>query len=67
MVSGRAKKNQKGRKTFFSIGPVGKSIPMKNTSDFLAIRNGYISITPLSTDMCDNTALIKLKKNHDKI
>ena len=63
-VSGRAKKIQEGKKTFYSIGPVGRSIYTRKTSDFAAIQSGYISITPISIDMCDNIALAKLKNSH---
>ncbi|MEC7832424.1 MAG: 5'/3'-nucleotidase SurE [Pseudomonadota bacterium] len=60
----RAKKIIKNKKTYFSIGPVGRNITKTKNSDFSAIQSGYISITPLSIDMCDFVALKKLKNTH---
>ena len=57
----RAKKIKKNNDTYFSIGAVGKNMCKTKNSDFAAIQSGYISITPLSIDMCDFIALKKLK------
>ena len=47
------------------IGPVGNSVKSTKNTDFKAIQNKYISITPLTTNMCDSKKIInsiKLKK-----
>ena len=60
----RARKIQKNKKTYYSIGAVGKNISKDKTSDFVIINSQYISITPISIDMCDSFALRNLKKTY---
>mgnify|MGYP001163884721 FL=1 len=60
----RARKIQKNKKTYYSIGAVGKNISKDKTSDFVAINSQYISITPISIDMCDSFALRDLKNTY---
>jgi len=39
------------------IGPAGAAKDDKPGSDFYAVKNGYVSVTPLQTDMTQHTAL----------
>ena len=44
----------------YNIGPVGEGI-FKTATDFNAIRDGYISVTPISIDMTNMELYKKLK------
>ena len=56
----RASVLKKDKKKFFNIGKVGKGISTAG-NDFHAIEKGFISITPLTIDMTNNTIYKKLK------
>jgi len=46
------------RKVLASIGPVGTAVKSTKSNDFNAIKSKYISITPLTIDMCDHKKII---------
>ena len=46
------------QRTMADIGPVGKPNRSTRSTDFNAIQSGFISITPLTTDMSDATKII---------
>lgn len=48
--------------TVYWIGPVGNSADCGPGTDFHAIENAYVSITPLSIDLTDKSALQSLDK-----
>ena len=46
------------QKTMAEIGPVGRPYNSTRSTDFNAIKSGFISITPLTIDMSDTTKII---------
>jgi 5'-nucleotidase len=46
------------QKILASIGPVGTAAKSTKSNDFNAIKSKYISITPLTIDMCDHKKII---------
>ena len=60
----RAKKIQKNKNFFYSIGSVGRNISVSKQSDFHATQLGYISITPITINMCDTLILESLTNNY---
>ena len=61
-VSKNAKRIFKNKKSFWCIGDVGPSISTNKETDFYAIRQKYISITPINIDMTDHKIIKSLKK-----
>ena len=61
-VSKKAKKILKNKVSFWRIGDAGQSFPPAAGSDFYAIRERYISITPISIDMTNHKIIKSLKK-----
>ena len=61
-VSKNAKKIVKNKVPFWRIGDAGLSFPPVAGSDFFAIQERYISITPISIDMTDHKIIESLKK-----
>ena len=59
-ISKRAKKMITAKQTKYNVGPVGNGI-FKTATDFNAIRDGYISVTPISIDMTNMELYKKLK------
>ena len=59
-ISKRAKKMITTKQIKYNIGPVGEGI-FKTATDFNAIRDGYISVTPISIDMTNMELYKKLK------
>ena len=49
---------KKDNKFIAEIGPVGNPIKSSKSTDFNAIKSRYISITPLTVDMCDTRKII---------
>lgn len=46
--------------TIYWVGPAGKEQDAGPDTDFYAVNNGYVSITPLKVDLTDNGALRKV-------
>ena len=46
------------QKILASIGPVSTAVKSTKSNDFNAIKSKYISITPLTIDMCDHKKII---------
>ena len=43
---------------FAEIGPVGNPVKSNDPTDFNAIKSNFISITPLTINMCDTKKII---------
>ena len=56
----------KGRKVYW-VGPVGAEQDAGKGTDFHAIRNGYVSITPLQVDLTKHQMLDDLRNVFDKL
>ena len=63
-ISKRAKITTIKNKVYATIGAVGKDIISSKITDFNAIKSNFISITPLTINMCDNKLLNKLRKRN---
>ncbi len=61
-ISKRATIERINQKTYATIGGVGNAISSNALTDFNAVKDGYISITPLNIDMSDYEMILKLKK-----
>ncbi len=62
----RSKKYNHKHRLYYDIGDVGNYKRINGDTDFNAVKNGYISITPLTIDMSDNIIFNKLQKKYDK-
>lgn len=65
-ISKKPKINYENKIITSSIGPVGRFKEKKSSSDIVAIESGYISITPITTNMCDIDLYKKLSKKNVK-
>ena len=63
-ISKRAKITTIKNKIYATIGAVAKDIISSKKTDFNAIKSNFISITPLTINMCDNKLLNKLRKKN---
>ena len=63
-ISKRAKITTIKNKIYATIGAAGKDIISSKRTDFNAIKSNFISITPLTINMCDNELLNKLRKKN---
>ncbi len=45
-------------KVYAEIGPVGNPVKSNKPTDFNAIKSNFISITPLTINMCDTKKII---------
>jgi len=61
-ISKRATIERINQKTYATVGGVGNAISSNALTDFNAVKDGYISITPLNIDMSDYEMILKLKK-----
>ena len=50
--------NIENNRLYAEIGPVGTAIKSHESTDFNAIKSNFISITPLTVNMCDTKKII---------